>query len=234
MIALLERRPDAPGREALALYDGAPLAARAHVQIRWATCPLPGVAALVPDQGRILDVGCGHGLFSAYLALDSAERDVHGVDIDAAKIALAREAARRSGDAFTADVAPSGQLPAGPWDVITIVDVLYLLDADGQRDLLTACRALLAPGGILVVKEMGTTPRWKARLTLLQETMSVRVLRITEGASLTFVPPETVAGWLRNLGLEVQSLRLDRGRLHPHHVLIATDAPGAPRSRQVG
>jgi 2-polyprenyl-3-methyl-5-hydroxy-6-metoxy-1,4-benzoquinol methylase len=226
VIALLDRRPDAPGREALALYDGAPLAARVHVRIRWATCPLPAVAALVPRRGRILDVGCGHGLFSAYLALDSADRDVHGVDIDAAKIDVARGAARRSNDVFTADAAPSGQLPVGPWNAITIVDVLYLLDANAQRELLTTCRSLLAPDGVLVVKEMGSTPRWKARWTLLQETMSVRVLRITEGVSLTFVPPETIGSWLRDLGLEVRSERLDRGRLHPHHVLIGTNAAG--------
>jgi 2-polyprenyl-3-methyl-5-hydroxy-6-metoxy-1,4-benzoquinol methylase len=224
MIALLDRRPDAAGREALALFDGAPLAARIHVRTRWLSCPMPVVAAVVPSRGRILEVGCGHGLFSAYLALDCAEREVHGVDIDASKIAVAREAARRSGGAFTADVAPSGELPAGPWDAIVIVDVLYLLDEAAQRELLTTCRLLLSPRGVLVVKEMGTSPRWKARWTLLQERLSVRVLRITAGASLTFVPPEITAGWLRDVGLRVQSLRLDRGRVHPHHVLIGTDA----------
>jgi 2-polyprenyl-3-methyl-5-hydroxy-6-metoxy-1,4-benzoquinol methylase len=224
MIALLDRRPDAAGREALALFGSAPLAARAHVRIRWATCPMPAVAAFVPRAGRILDVGCGHGLFSAYLALDSAERQVHGVDIDATKIEVARAAARRSADAFTADVARPGELPTGPWDAVAIVDVLYLLDEDEQRSLVTACRSVLAPGGVLVVKEMGTAPQWKARWNLLQETLSVRVLRITAGTSLTFVPPATVAGWLRDLGLAVESRRLDHGRLHPHHVLIGRDA----------
>jgi 2-polyprenyl-3-methyl-5-hydroxy-6-metoxy-1,4-benzoquinol methylase len=224
MIALLHRRPDAVGRQALALFDGAPRAARTHVRIRWATCPVPAVASLVPRRGRILEVGCGHGLFSAYLALDSAQRQVVGVDIDESKIAVAREAAQRAGHAFTADVAPSGHLPPGPWNAIVIVDVLYLLDVDAQRALLTTCRSLLAPGGTLVVKEMGTTPRWKARWNLFQETLSVRVLRITEGASLTFVSPGTMAAWLKAAGLEVESRRLDRGRLHPHHVLIGTDA----------
>jgi 2-polyprenyl-3-methyl-5-hydroxy-6-metoxy-1,4-benzoquinol methylase len=224
MIALLDRRLDVVGRQALALFDTAPLAARTHVRVRWATCPVPAVAALVPRAGPILEVGCGHGLFSAYLALDSAERQVHGVDIDGSKIVVARQAARHAGDAFTAEVAQAGQLPTGPWDAIVIVDVLYLLDADAQRALLTTCRALLAPGGTLVVKEMGTTPRWKARWNLFQETLSVRVLRITEGASLTFVPPQVMAGWLRDAGLEVESRRLDRGRLHPHHVLVGKDA----------
>jgi 2-polyprenyl-3-methyl-5-hydroxy-6-metoxy-1,4-benzoquinol methylase len=224
MLTLLDRRPDATARQALALFEDAPLAARAHVRIRWATCPMAAVAALVPRQGRILEVGCGHGLFSAYLALDSAERQVYGVDIDASKIAVARQAARRAGDAFTADVAESGKLPTGPWDAIVIVDVLYLLDADAQRAMLARCRSVLAPGGILVVKEMGTSPRWKARWNLLQETLSVRVLRITEGASLTFVSPQIMADWLRAAGLAVESRRLDRRRLHPHHVLIGTDA----------
>ncbi len=124
---------------------------------------------------------------------------------------------------FTAEVTGPGRLPAGPWDAVVVVDVLYLLSGDEQRELLTACRALLAPGGVLVVKEMGVTPGWKARWNLVQETLSVRVLRITDGANLTFVAPEITAEWLRDLGLEVTARRLDRGRLHPHHVVVGTD-----------
>jgi 2-polyprenyl-3-methyl-5-hydroxy-6-metoxy-1,4-benzoquinol methylase len=219
-------RPDAAGRQALALFRDAPLGARAHVWIRWATCPFPTVAGWVPAAGRMLEVGCGHGLFAAYLALQSPRREVAGVDVDAGKIAVARQAATRAravGARFDAIVTPSGQLPDGPWDAIIIVDVLYLLETTAQRALLGTCRSYLAPSGLLIVKEMGNTPRWKARWNRAQETVSVRVLRITEGSGLTFVNPTTMATWLRELGLSVESHRLDRGRIHPHHILLGRD-----------
>ena len=51
------------------------------------------------------------------------------------------------------------------------------------RDLLSEA---LAPGGSLVVKEIGTTPRWKFERLKLQEFMSTRVLRITKGETMQF------------------------------------------------
>ena len=113
------------------------------------------------------------------------------------------------------------------------VDVLYLLPADEQRRLLTEAVAQLAPGGSVVVKEMGTRPRWKVRWNTLQETLSVKVLRITEGSSFDFVDPRTMAGWLVDLGLRVRVRRLDAGRVHPHHLLVA-DAPGTDRHPLTG
>jgi SAM-dependent methyltransferase len=220
---MTRRRPDAAGRRALALYRGAPAAVRAHVTIRWYSAPFPAIVAVLPRTGRVLEIGCGHGLFGAYAAFDACGRDVLGVDIDADKIAAAVGAADGV-DRLEFRVAPDGAVPVGPWDAVVFVDVLYLLPADEQRRLLTEAVEQLAPGGSLVVKEMGTRPRWKVRWNTLQETMSVRVLGITEGSSFDFVDPRTMAGWLVTLGLRVRVRRLDAGRVHPHHLLVAQAA----------
>ncbi|WP_028046437.1 bifunctional 2-polyprenyl-6-hydroxyphenol methylase/3-demethylubiquinol 3-O-methyltransferase UbiG [Cellulomonas sp. URHE0023] len=214
------RRPDGPGRRALALYRDAPAAVRAHVTIRWWSAPFRRVVDVLPQTGRILEIGCGHGLFSAYAALDAPGRDVLGVDIDADKIGAATAAAREL-DRLQFRVAPDGAVPEGPWDAIVFVDVLYLLPADEQRRLLTEAVTHLAPGGCVVVKEMGTHPRWKVRWNTVQETLSVKVLRITEGSDFDFVDPRTMGGWLVGLGLRVRVRRLDKGRVHPHHLLVA-------------
>ncbi len=72
-------------------------AARAHAAIRWASAPLARIESLLPRGGSVLDVGCGHGVFSLYAALRSSSRVVTGVDIDAAKIELGRRAVERLG-----------------------------------------------------------------------------------------------------------------------------------------
>jgi SAM-dependent methyltransferase len=260
------RRPTGAGRAALHAYRVLPRSARLHAAVRWWSAPFPALEAHVPSSGRILEIGCGHGLFCTYLALAGSRRNVVGVDIDAAKIAQAQQVADRlDGVDLRFEVSSSGAVAPGPWDAIAIVDMLYLLPERAQRDLLTAAAGQLAPGGMLMIKEMSPTPRWKASWNRVQETLSVSVLGITarddhapdpsvgpaptsttgghrrasgptreidQGADkgrtgadesaerFVFVSPATMAGWLRELGLDTTAIRLDRHRVHPHHLLI--------------
>ena len=212
-------------RDVLGLYRDSPLVTRAHVRVRWATCPFPAVAAGVPEAGRILEVGCGHGLLSLHLALTSGAREVHGIDVDDRKLDAARAAATRGGVGATFAPADGARLPDGPWDAIVIVDVMYLLEGPAQRALLASCAAALAPGGALVVKEMAPVPRWKAAWNVAQETAAVKLLGITAGDRLTFLPPAELAAAMAGAGLDVRERPLHRGYPHPHHLLVGRRPP---------
>jgi len=212
--------PGGLGRRLLSLYRTSPLPVRAHVRVRWATCPFRAVAAQFPVSGRILEVGCGHGLLSLCLALSGPDRRVTGIDVDEAKLAAARVAAGRAGLPASFEIVDGDALPEGPWEGIAIVDVLYLLSAADQVALLRSCAGLLAPGGVLVVKEMAPVPRWKARWNTVQETAAVKVLGITAGEALTFLPPGDLASAMAGGGLAVRERPLHRGYLHPHHLLV--------------
>lgn len=204
----------------LSLYAAEPLATRAHVRVRWATCPFRAVAAEVPPAGRVLDVGCGHGLLALHLALDSPGRQVLGIDVDAGKLAVAEAAAARAGVTASFREVSGPELADGPFDAVTIVDVLYLLAPADQHGLLRAAAARLAPGGVVVVKEMAPAPRWKAAWNLAQETLAVRLLGITEGEELAFVPPADLAATLEAEGLAVRHRPVHRGYPHPHHLVV--------------
>jgi 2-polyprenyl-3-methyl-5-hydroxy-6-metoxy-1,4-benzoquinol methylase len=195
-----------------------------HVRGRWASCPIPAVAAEVPDAGRVLEVGCGHGLVSVHLALASPAREVTGTDIDERKIEHARSAAETLAVALRPafEHRGDGSIPPGPWDAIVIVDVLYLLPPEDEAALLDDCVSQLAPGGVLVVKEADVIPRWKHRLATAQEHLATRVLRITAGSTVTFTPIADLADALKSRGLEVRTHRVDRGYLHPHALVVAT------------
>jgi len=215
----------APSREGverlLDAYAGAPWRERVHVYGRWRSCPFAALAAHVPASGRILDVGCGHGLLSLHLALGAGGLRLSEVAIDAEKIEIARRAATTAGVTNTEfAVAQPGDRPAGEWDAITIVDILYLLGPDGAADMVAAAAGALAPGGVLLVKEMALEPRWKYQLTRFQELVATRVVRITEGEHLALVAPDAIAGGMAGAGLDVTHHRLDGGRLHPHHLVV--------------
>ncbi len=221
MTLLGSRRPDRAGKQALSRYRDGTRAARMHTMVRWWSAPFPAIEDALPTTGRILEIGCGHGLFSTYAALAKPGRVVHGVDIDPDKISDAHASVRGLDDRLSFALASSGEVPAGPWDGVVIVDVLYLLSEADQRQLLEQALATLAPGGVLVVKEMALEPAWKARWNTTQETLAVKLLGITEGHDFTFVPPSRIAEWLTAKGATVRDRRVDRGRMHPHHLLVA-------------
>jgi 2-polyprenyl-3-methyl-5-hydroxy-6-metoxy-1,4-benzoquinol methylase len=95
-------------------------------------------------RGRILDVGCGMGLFVEVAAL--AGWDAWGVDLNQPAIAWAQQHVSENVRAGTvAEIAA----PDGWFDCITMFDVIEHL-ADPRAELADVWRAL-RPGGLLVV-----------------------------------------------------------------------------------
>jgi 2-polyprenyl-3-methyl-5-hydroxy-6-metoxy-1,4-benzoquinol methylase len=208
---------------ALDLYKDEPARTRLHTAIRWYTCPFERIAEHVPATARdILELGCGHGLFAAHLALTRPHATVHGTDVDGDKIEAAQRAAARHTGNLTFAPSQPGEIPEGPWDAIAIVDVLYLIDEANQRDLVERAAGQLAPNGILLVKEMAHEPKWKFEWMKLQERISVKVLGITEGDELAFPKPADIERWMEQAGLRTQQYRLDRRYPHPHQLATGT------------
>ncbi|MGH9185586.1 MAG: class I SAM-dependent methyltransferase [Acidimicrobiales bacterium] len=213
----------------LEAYAGQSWQTRLHVWGRRRSCPFDAVADRVPPAGTVLDIGCGHGLWSLTLAAASPERTVLGVDIDADKLLIAAAAAARLGlHNVRFEHVETGWLPAGEWDAVVLVDVLYLLPADVALALLKAAASSVAPGGVVLVKEMDVRPRLKYEWNRFQELLATRVLRITEGEVRQFLAPDEMAAELEGGGLETEEVPLHRRSLHPHHLVIGRN----PKSRQ--
>ncbi len=211
---------DAIGRRVQAAFAGAPRSERLHVTGRLRSCPVEAVHAATPVRGRVLDFGCGHGAVTLYLALAAPERTMTGVDVDGDKIELARVAARDAGVVVHFDAVAPDSRPAGEWDAITIVDVLYLLGEKAALDVIDLAASSLAAGGVVVIKEIDVRPRWKYWVATFQELLATKVLRITEGSNVRFIPPDVIGERLEAAGLRVEHRPAHRRRLHPHHLVV--------------
>jgi hypothetical protein len=119
-------------------------------------------------------------------------------------------------------------IPDGPWDAIVIVDVLYLLDPEAERALVERCAQALGPGGVLVVKETDVEPRYKHLIAKLQEVVATRIVRITQGATISFTPAAEQAALLRSCGLSAQVTPVHQGHVHPHVLIVGHRAQPAP------
>jgi 2-polyprenyl-3-methyl-5-hydroxy-6-metoxy-1,4-benzoquinol methylase len=200
----------------LALYSDQPLGVRIHTFLRAWSAPLDVVVNALPSRGRLLDVGCGHGLVSNEAALRSPELRVLGIDIADGKIAAARKSVgTRSNVEFRA--APLEGIAEADFDAVSVIDVLYLVPQAAWTSFLGTCFQKLSPGGAIVVKEIGTTPRWKFERLRLQEYLSTRILGITKGESMYFESGEELKRRLENAGFEAVAVeKLDRGFASPH------------------
>ena len=212
-------------KRTLALWRGLPRSARFHTNIRWWTAPFEALEVQIPRSGNILEVGCGHGVFTTFLAVSSPDRSVVGIDIDGEKIALAKQSVLglRNGEAnLSFEHRASGDVPLidGGWDAIVFADVLYLLPVEARTALLAECVEALSPDGLLVVKEVDTSPKFKAQVAQFQEFLATKVLRITDGDVLNFPSAVELKALMTSDGLETYVLRLDKGYFHPHCVVV--------------
>lgn len=204
---------------ALALYKEQGLGTALHTRIRHWLCPLEAVEAHVPRVGRVLDVGCGHGLFTVLMALSSPERDVLGVDPSPAKIAAAQRAGVQVPNATfmegTADDAPPG-----PYAAVTITDVLYLLPRDVKAAILRRCHQVLAPDGVLVLKTNDKRPRWKYAVAYAQEVLMTTLGLTLSEHGLHFFSSEEHLALLDEVGFAAERHVLPSWTPYPHVVFV--------------
>jgi SAM-dependent methyltransferase len=113
------------------------------------------IAALPPRPlGRVLEVGCSIGVFTALLAPRC--RRLVAIDFSARAIELARERLRGQPRVELVRASFPEQAPAGPWDLVVCSEVLYYLDADTFARALDWLAAQLAGGAsVLAVSWRG-------------------------------------------------------------------------------
>ena len=163
---------------------------------------IEGPDALKP--GRALDLGCGTGTNSLYLARHGWE--VVGVDLAARAVRKARRKAQETGlsvDFYTADVTRLDFLQP-PFDLALDIGCFHALDDEGWIRYRGQLRRLLCPGARFMLyafgprqgrfTQMGVTPDQVRRLF----ESDFRLLRMEGGADPT--GPSAAWYWLERAG----------------------------------
>ena len=214
--------PEVYGRAAIGnIARSLPLLERAYANIRFSILRpklLSVMDLLLPEEGRILDIGCGFGLFSAYFGQTQPGRRILGLDPDARRIDMARHVAQRLGlDAeFVCGDARRVELE-GEFQAAYVLDVMHHIPYDDQRELLASLRDRLAPRGVLVVKDITTVPHFGLKFTELLD----RVM-VGWDEPLAYRHHAEWGEMLSSLGFRVRMVRVPDVLPYPHVVIAAT------------
>jgi SAM-dependent methyltransferase len=185
-----------------------------YVKLRLLTAPLVETARYFPEQGRILDLGCGHGIFAHLLHLGSPKRDVVGVDLMPDRIAAALKT-RPADGRLQFSVGDARGFPEGPFDVIACIDLLHHMPLAAQEELLRMIADALPRHGLLVIKDLEMRPRWKYLYHYAQDFVSYRF------RPLFFRSRGEMCSLLDRLGFKTEVHSLAAGRPYPHVIYIA-------------
>lgn len=202
-----------PKKELFKLYRGSGLI-HLFLRLRWWHANIPAVERLLPRRGRIIDLGCGHGFITNYIALAEPAREVIGIDSSVRRIELADRGLPNTTYIHT-DILDWDGVEA---DGILISDLLHhLFSPSEQSEVIDKALRLLRPGGRLVIKEIDTSPRWKFFFTrLLDRTFYARKERYL------FIRREEMLGKLEAKGLSVEIKLLARHRPVSHIAYVCT------------
>ncbi|RYF39735.1 MAG: class I SAM-dependent methyltransferase [Comamonadaceae bacterium] len=193
---------------------------------------------LLSGRGRVLDIGCGQGLLTAWLLAASEEAGqgrwpsgwpaapqpahVHGIelmqhDVDRAEQALrpAVQAGRASFEAADMCAASFGQV-----DAVVILDVLHYVPVAAQDEVLRRVRDALAPGGVLLLRVGDASAGLPFRISNWVDFL-VTTLR---GHRLTRLHCRPLEEWRRvlaSLGFTVQAQPMSEGTPFANVLLVA-------------
>jgi cyclopropane fatty-acyl-phospholipid synthase-like methyltransferase len=201
-------------------YRGAPLSTRAFLGARLAVVPLGAMDGELHElKGRVLSLGCGHGIVERYLAELNPDVTVDGYELDGARVHLAAEtgAAAPRVTVSCADVTQLSDLETH--DGALAVDVLHHVAPEAHVDIARALHRCLRPGGTLLVKDIDTHPRWKHRWNEMHD-------RLVAGPDTIHCrSAEDMAAVVASAGFDVVEIRrLHRYGPYPHYLVHARRA----------
>jgi 2-polyprenyl-3-methyl-5-hydroxy-6-metoxy-1,4-benzoquinol methylase len=179
---------------------------------------LEEIGQYLPKSGNIMDIGCGFGLFTNYYALLSPDRRFISLDINKTRIQAARQASTKLNLSaqITYCASPAEQLSkvSGIFQAAYMLDIIHHLRKDSYTELLNTIYTKLSPQGILILKDIATTPKWKVWFTWLLDIL------MTPKSPPHYVSVATLRDQLEKIGFDVKIHELRDILPYPHVLYV--------------
>lgn len=123
------------------------------VWMRFKITPFRKILDLIPEKGKLLDLGCSFGLFSYFFAQKYSNLRVVGIDPSESRIKLADNVFSKPQN-LKFYQGKIGDLKQENFDAIILIDVIYLLSQYELIKTLKTCYKKTKKQGVLIIKTM--------------------------------------------------------------------------------
>ena len=159
-------------RQARILYkQGNPIFLAMQI-LRPFICPFGELIVAVPEGSRVLDIGCGGGLFLGLLAAEKKIDFGLGIDVSspAIKVALEMRKNHPRCNALRFEHHDADSLwPESEFDVVSMIDLLHHIAPENRKEFVQRACSHVRPGGILLYKDMVSSPCWRVWINTLHD-----------------------------------------------------------------
>lgn len=188
-------------------------------KIRFWDAPYLEIERIVPKKGNILDLGCGEGLFSNFLAITSPKRKIFGIDVDKNRIRQANRGLKNT-KFVHGDVTKSG-LPRA--DTIIMFHLLHHLKSykDQEKILTDAYKNLKKKSKLIIVE---AEPKLSIKFFFAWFTDHFLVPWIFERKFYSPIFFRSSSDWkllLRKIGFSTKILPAEEKKPFSHIILVA-------------
>jgi cyclopropane fatty-acyl-phospholipid synthase-like methyltransferase len=182
---------------------------------------LDEIGQYLPAQGRVLDIGCGFGLFSLYYASVRPGLRIEGIDRNARRIAMARRAAGRLGlDNVRYEVGDARDFRGGErFDAAYMLDIVHHVPEETVRPLLEQLAKALPARGLLLIKDVDTRPAYKRWFTHALDRL------MDPSSPVRYWSAEELAGLLGEVGFRVRRHLMVDFLPYPHVLYVCERLP---------
>lgn len=146
------------------------LAEKLIIWWRLKATPLDKILEFIPKNGKLLDLGCGFGVFPKTISQARPELEIIGIDPSEKRIGIAKKSINNPKIKFKKAVI--NDLDENDFNCIILIDVIYLLAQQELKDLLDSCFNKLIPRGVLIIKTMDERRRIRYAMTRASTTLS--------------------------------------------------------------
>ncbi|WP_138935630.1 class I SAM-dependent methyltransferase [Roseovarius arcticus] len=217
---MAQHRPADIAKIARQIYRSGPPIMRKLQHWRPMICPYHILVDQVPTGARVLDVGCGAGLFLGTLAATNRIGGGLGFDSSAPAIEM--------GNSMTGELPQANDVsfecldatrpwPEGAFDLISLIDVMHHVPPAAQRGVFAKAAARTAPGKWFLYKDMARRPFWRATANRLHDLVVAREW-------INYVDLQDILSWGTEEGLTVHA-RQEIDMLWYRHELILFRRP---------